>query len=405
MVLVVAETPARRESLARAIMHDNLPCALADSLAAAEGILTTSAPRGHAETGTRGTGPVEGTGPYDVVVVDVPACTASALRLVRRLGGTSVATVLVCPAVSFDDAVRAMRAGANDVVAANIRPAELVQRVRCAVAQQRAKRAAGVRGLPDGPARAGRVGAMGEIRSREEPPMRAHDDRSPSHADSSPQGTPESGEKKRAVQKPATPIHAGLSASELADQFAVLVRGELDVEALLRQVLEFILAHVGPTNAAVFLPGASGEYSLGAYVNYSCPKETVEVLLDHLANIAAPRLESAVGLIHMTTPAQLQDHVGDSADWLNDSHMLGMACRSPVASSEPAECLAVFTLFRDRSMPFDQRHLPLLRAIGDVFGAQLARVIRIHHRHLPRDKWGSLGDPADESDDQGGLAA
>ena len=235
--------------------------------------------------------------------------------------------------------------------------------------------------------------------------MRARDDRSPSHAQHNPQGTPEGGEKKRAIQKPGTPLHAGMSASELADQFAVLVRGELDVEALLRQVLEFILAHVGPTNAAVFLPGASGEYSLGAYVNYSCQKETVEVLLDHLANIAAPRLESALGLIHMTTPEHLQDHVGDSADWLNESHMLGMACRSPVTSSEPAECLAVFTLFRDRAMPFDQKHFPLLRAVGDVFGSQLARVIRIHHRHLPRDKWGGLGDPADESDDQGGLAA
>ena len=36
---------------------------------------------------------------------------------------------------------------------------------------------------------------------------------------------------------------------------------------------------------------------------------------------------------------------------------------------------------------------------------QLAKVIKIHHRHLPKNKWGALGDGEDSQDDTGGMAA
>lgn len=78
-----------------------------------------------------------------------------------------------------------------------------------------------------------------------------------------------------------------------ATEFKGLIRNELDIESLLRTTLEFVLSRSGPTNAAIFLPTTSGDYSLGAYVNYDCPKETVDVLLDHLANVVAPRFENA----------------------------------------------------------------------------------------------------------------
>jgi len=32
-------------------------------------------------------------------------------------------------------------------------------------------------------------------------------------------------------------------------------------------------------------------------------------------------------------------------------------------------------------------------------------VIHIHHRHLPKDKWGMMGDPEKREDDYGDLAA
>src|SRR6185436_11876429 len=102
----------------------------------------------------------------------------------------------------------------------------------------------------------------------------------------------------------------------IASEFNGLIRQELDVESLLRTALEFILAKTGPTNAAVFLPATSGDFSLGAYVNYDCPKDTADVLLDHLAVVIAPRMEHQAELKSLATPEELAAFLGDDAHWL-----------------------------------------------------------------------------------------
>jgi CheY-like chemotaxis protein len=182
-------------------------------------------------------------------------------------------------------------------------------------------------------------------------------------------------------------------------EFKGLIRGELDIEALLRTTLEFVLARSGPTNAAVFLPTTSGDYSLGAYVNYDCPKDTCDVLLDHLANAVAPRFEGVKGMAHLTTEAQLGEYLDHDADWLQGSHVVGFPC------THDGECLAIFMLFRDQRSPFAGPLLEQIKTVGELFAAQLARVIHIHHRHLPKNKWGMIGDPPAETDDYGDLAA
>jgi GAF domain-containing protein len=184
-----------------------------------------------------------------------------------------------------------------------------------------------------------------------------------------------------------------------ATEFTGLIKGELDIEALLRTTLEFVLARSGPTNAAVFLPTTSGDYSLGAYVNYDCPKDTCDVLLDHLANVIAPKFERTVGLVHLTNQEQLDNYIADEADWLTGSHVAGFACRNQ------GEVLAIFMLFRDQRSPFTTSLLEQVKTVGELFAAQLARVIHIHHRHLPKEKWGMLGDPEKREDDYGDLAA
>ena len=68
------------------------------------------------------------------------------------------------------------------------------------------------------------------------------------------------------------------------------------------------------------------------------------------------------------------------------------------------ECLAVVTLFRDRRTGFGEDHVATLDTISELFGGQLARVIHIHHRHLPKEKWG-LSDDADDGADDYGMAA
>ncbi|MBX3386394.1 MAG: hypothetical protein KF768_07475 [Phycisphaeraceae bacterium] len=185
-----------------------------------------------------------------------------------------------------------------------------------------------------------------------------------------------------------------------ANEFTGLIRQELDIESLLRTTLEYVLGRSGPTNAAVFLPTTSGDFSLGAYVNYDCPKETVDILLDQMANVVAPRFEHAERPVHLASKRALDETLGDDAQWLGDSHVIAYACRSG------EETLAIVVLFRDCRNPFSKLFLDQLVTVGDLFASQLARVIRIHHRHLPKEKWGRIGDPEPEQrDDYGDLAA
>jgi DNA-binding response OmpR family regulator len=352
-VVIISTDARRRRELSRALADDNVVCALCQSTDECIELLRP-----------------EPTGPalprYEAVVYDLPRCNEQALDFVRELGDQHVPTVIVCPTVSFDEAVEAMRAGAADIVSASIKPRELQRRLRSALNQSEP-------GPSIRPARAGKQRARKLSAGKLPPSAPCPEEHAMEHE-----------------PIPADPVH----------EFAQRIRSELDVETLLRQVLEFVLAQIGPTNAAVFLPGQSGDYSLGAYVNYSCPKETAEVLLDHLANVAAPRLERLTTLIQLNTKEKLEEHIGECADWLGEQHVTAFACRSE------GECLALFMLFREPSSPFGPASVALLSELSRVFGAQLARVVKIHHRHLPRDKWGTLGDPIDDNEaDDRGMAA
>ncbi len=186
----------------------------------------------------------------------------------------------------------------------------------------------------------------------------------------------------------------------IANEFGGLIRNELDIESLLRTTLEFVLAKCGPTNAAVFLPTTSGDFSLGAYVNYDCAKDTIDVLLDHLANSVAPKFEQRIGIAHLTTHQALAEAIGDDAGWLDESEVVAFCCR------HEGEVLAICLLFRDRQAPFTPPLLSQLQTVGELFADQLARVIRIHHRHLPKEKWGAIGDTEEgDGSDEGDLAA
>lgn len=182
-----------------------------------------------------------------------------------------------------------------------------------------------------------------------------------------------------------------------ATEFNALIRDQLDVECLLRTTLEFILARTGPTNGAVFLPTTGGDYSLGAYVNYNCPKDTVDVLFDHLASFVAPRLEEVDGIVRLRNDDELNLYLHDDADWMLGSEAVVFACR------HDGEILALFLLFRDVHQPFSDLVGDQMRAVSTLFAEQLARVVRIHHRHLPKEKWGALGDPEEEPGDSGDL--
>lgn len=378
-VLIVSGNAERLDSLTRTMRQDDVICGLAGTTDAALKLVMTPARPGK---GAR----------YEVVLYDLERCSPGALNFVREMAELDVATIIICPDVSFDEAVQAMRAGASDIVSGHLKPRDLHKRVRSAILQQRnqIERAAaptsataddGIPVLEDVDPEAARVAGRGLARSR------------PDHLIAG-----SVGKARKIKDVPAGPEP---SMRELAAQFGGVIRCELDVESLLRHALEFVLAHAGPTNAAVFLPAQSGDFSLGAYVNFSCPKETVEVLLDHLANVAAPRLETTVGVLHLKDDDAIEQHVGQGTDWLKGHEAVCFCCRNE------GECLAVFMLFREKHAGFGPELVDLLGMLAEKFGEQLARVVKIHHRHLPKDKWGKLGEPAEDNEDLGGggLAA
>lgn len=191
-------------------------------------------------------------------------------------------------------------------------------------------------------------------------------------------------------------------------EFSAIIRQELDIEELLRTVLEYVLRKIGPTNAAIYLPDHDDEFSLGAYVNYDCPKETADFLLDHLADVVAPRLVDEAQVREFKSNRSLEQWIGEESTWLSDSHVLAFGCHHDNA------CLAAIVLFRDIHTPFEPELAGVLGHMSIVLARQLAQIIHVHNRHLPDEErehqgWQSLwqDDSDNDLDDEygGGMAA
>ncbi len=312
---------------------------------------------------------------FDLAMVQSTMGSGRGLELVRGMleldGGLGV--VMLARKADMDDAVGAMREGVLDYLVGRLDGAALALRVEHAVGRARRARAQQQR-----VERLKRV--CRDINSAQE----AMNDQVGSLCDD--------------LTSVYQELNEQVAQVGLAAEFNSLVRQELDLESLLRTVLEFVLAKLGPTNAAIFLPSTTGDYTLGAYVNYDCPRDTAEVLLEHLAGVMPERFDEEASVVVMRSERALVERLGDHADWLDGHAVACFSCR------HDDECLAVVTLFRDRRTGFGDEHVATLETISELFAGQLARVIHIHHRHLPKEKWG-LGDDAEDGADDYGMAA
>lgn len=174
-----------------------------------------------------------------------------------------------------------------------------------------------------------------------------------------------------AKQLPDSAMHSSISHA---------IRSELDVESLLRITLEHILGKTGPTNAAVYLPTGSGDFALGAYVNYSLDADNADIVLDHMADTLAPRFADEPELVSFGAN-ELTERVEGIDAWIGDAGALIFACQNE------GETLAVAALFRDPDEPFSDVAIEEIDAVRTEFGAQLAKIIQIHNRHKPKDTW------------------
>ena len=171
-------------------------------------------------------------------------------------------------------------------------------------------------------------------------------------------------------------------------------RISLDVETLLRNHCERCLSITNPTNVAVFLPTSSGDYSLGAFVNYEKPKETIDSVLDGLCDKIAKPVEQglASGILvankfKMFTPEEREKFFSGEVFGLDDRYFL----LAPVVVD--GETFAIVTIFRDNA-PF-RMDLSRLNSLVEEFGSRLVRIVRTHFRCVAPNDWGAIGD--DES--------
>lgn len=295
----------------------------------------------------------------DLALIDSAMGDSTALELCREFSGhePGVLAILLSDEPTLDLATRAMRNGAIDLVKTSINSTELFEHInsglnRTQSLRERERRALRLRGLclRLNSARQEVSRHVGELCS----------------------------DLVEAYQDLSTQIdHIGMS-SELN----CLLRQELDLETLLRTTLEYLLSKVGSTNAAIFLPSSTGEFSLGAYVNYDRAKEEAEIMLDQLASAFAPKFEDQTGPVWIRELDELELWMEEESHWLEDCETLVVPCH------EGGECLAVLTAFRKRRTPFTQTDRVIIETLGKLFGKQLARVIGIHHRHVPKDRWG-----------------
>ncbi len=313
---------------------------------------------------------------FDAMITDLTLPDGAGLDLVRRLAleEQPTKTIVCAEAPSLDDAVSAMRLGVVDLLALPLIEAEAVASVTAAIEMSRSERA-----------QTRRIERLKRICRR----LNSARQQVTSQVDVL------CNDLVGAYRELADKVtHVAL-----ASEFGSIVQQELDIESLLRTALEYLLGKTGPTNAAVFLPSNHSDFTLGAYVNYDCPRDTADVLLDHLADVIAPRFQEEEEVVVFDDDSELAQWIGDDANWLSDSRVIVFSCRYE------GECLAVMTLFRDRAVPFPEELTGQLGVMAHIFARQLARIIRIHHRHTPGKTWTGWDSFDEEDDGLGGLAA
>ena len=303
----------------------------------------------------------------DLVLIDSEQPDGSGIELARELshGRTAPQTIIISGRPSYESAVGAIRAGAIDLLIKPLDAGELDRRLRQAQLRHQSDYQARWKVM-----RLKRVcKKLNQVRR----------------------------DVKQQVDILCKDLVAGYH--ELAVQmnqimqcseYSTLIRSELDLEELLRKTLEFLLHKAGPTNAAIFLPSRGDEFTVSGYVNYDCTSDAADFLLQHLADVIAPRAAQLTELVHLCDPETVMSWIGQEIPYLVDSHLIVFACW------EGDEPLAVITLFREKSEPFDPGLLEICQAIGPLLGDRLAKLIRVHHRHLidEEDDFGAPGNAA-----------
>ncbi len=153
------------------------------------------------------------------------------------------------------------------------------------------------------------------------------------------------------------------------------VDGRLEIEPLLRAVLDFVLERVGNTNAVLFLPARDGRFTAGAYINLSFAPDAVRPMLDDLADRVAPRGADLGRSLSLSSPEAIRAWMSHEAcPWLDDMQAVVTPCR------DAEETLAVMMLFRETAEPLGADVVEVADAVAPFLADRLHTLLSVHHR-------------------------
>lgn len=315
---------------------------------------------------------------FDVVLVsdERHPSTSRFAQLVARLA-PAAKTILLAKAMTVSTVIDAMRGGMVDVMELPIEPADFRSRLLSAIERSREDRA-----------REERVARLKGI-------CKKINEKRDDIADQARALS----EDLRAARESIAPSDDGegetpLSDVELTAEYRELLRQELDLEDLLRVGVEYLIGKTGATNAAVFLPGSDGDWSLGAYVNYDCPRSVAQPLLDRFASDVCPELARVDELMRFEDSSDFVESLGLGTTTLATSQIVAWPCFAKT------DCLAVFVLFRDAKRGFGDELATVIDCMRTVFAEQIATVLRVHHRATGGWPNEAAEDDSDEWDDR-----
>ena len=301
--------------------------------------------------------------PFDLAVIASNLPDGDGTQLVAELyrSQRTTATVVLAESADFAEAQRALRAGADEIILAQAKPAEFTASIEQALDRKLRDKAA-----------AQRIDRLHRL-------CRKLND---ARVEVSKQVDILCNDLVTAYQELACQMQNVVQSTE----YTSLIDQELNLESLLRQTLEHLMTKLGPANAAIFLPANHDEYSLGGYVNYDCTKDSADLLLEQLGDELAPKIAEEADLIHLTEARQIERWVGESAGMLDQSGLVAVPC------VHDDECLAVLVFFRDTTQPFTEAHLDRISSLAPALAAALQKIIKVHHRMELDDDLSDDGD-------------
>ncbi len=292
--------------------------------------------------------------PVDLALISMQLPDGNGIDLIREINASSHITqsIILNNSDNYEMAIEALRAGATDILKTPLDFSILASRLKSAVKRQKQNLQ-----------KKNRIQKLRKLckklnRGKEE---------------ASEQVDVLCNDLVTAYQELASQMQQAVQSSG----FSSLISDELDLEQIVRKTLEYILEQAGPTNAAIFLPSNADEYTLGGYVNYDSSSQAADLLLEHLADVLAPRVADHQEMIHVEDNIVMRELIGQDAAYLMDSHLIAFPCIFE------DEVLAVVAIFRDAQFRYTEDFVENCDAVAPMLGEHLAKVIRAHHRFSP----------------------